>query len=222
MTFLLIIIIFILLFIFFLKYKKPNSTPPYQIIVAKYNEDVSWLDGYKNVIVYDKLNDKDLPNIGRESHTYLTYIIENYDNLPDVVFFTQGNISEHNYSNISGFLNVENFSKNLKEYPFNYYFYCKNLGWNNDHLYYWKGPLYPKEELGFTQWFKKYIDNEYDINSGITFWMGAIFSVSKELIQARPKEYYQMLLDLIPKTHNPEVGHYFERSWFYIFNCHKK
>lgn len=194
----------------------------YQVVVAKYDEDISWTKKYRNVKVYDKLRG-DLPNIGRESHTYLTYIVENYHRLPEVVFFTQGCISDHDYEDFD-FINLgENkFSQNLTELNRNYFFYCQKLGWNDDHIYFYRNDfMTPRDELGFRNWFKTYVDNEVDLELGIIFWQSAIFSVRRECILSRPRSYYQKLLDYIPKTNNPEVGHYFERSWFYIFNCNK-
>ena len=67
------------------------------IVIAKYKEDVSWSNQFKTsrVIIYDKSGEDNgfvnLPNFGRESHTYLTHIINNYDNLPDYTCFLQGN-----------------------------------------------------------------------------------------------------------------------------------
>ena len=76
----------------------------YKIIVARYNEDVSWFESEKdNCIIYNKgdslgiENEIMRENIGRESETYLHYIITNYDSLPDVVCFTQANISDHSF-----------------------------------------------------------------------------------------------------------------------------
>jgi len=74
----------------------------YKIIVSRYNENIEWLNGERsNCIVYNKgdslqiENEIMLKNVGRESETYLHYIITNYDNLPDVVVFTQARISDH-------------------------------------------------------------------------------------------------------------------------------
>ena len=69
----------------------------YQVVVAKYDEDIRWTKKYLNVKVYDK-SKGDLPNIGRESHTYLTYIIDNYHKLPfqlsvSAFFLDQKNIT---------------------------------------------------------------------------------------------------------------------------------
>lgn len=207
-----------LIYISSLKNKKK-----YEIVVAKYNEDISWLNNYKNnCIIYDK-SKGDLPNIGRESHTYLTYIIDNYDNLPDVVFFTQGNKSDHSYQSIEYFLNIDKYSKNYNYLASDYYFYSENTQeYSKDHLYGYRNMQpYPLDNFGFRKWFKTYIDDEYDINSYVTLWWGAIFSVKREQILTRSKDFYITLLNYIPNTNNPEVGHYFERSWFYIFNCHK-
>ena len=57
----------------------------------------------KNIIIYNKgkddipdfKNDKikilNVPNTGREGGTYLDFIIDNYEDLPEEVWFTQGN-----------------------------------------------------------------------------------------------------------------------------------
>lgn len=214
-------VLFVILLIRIFENRKPK---PYEIVVAKYNEDISWLNGYQNVRVYDKLRG-DLPNVGRESHTYLTYIVDNYYNLPEVVFFTQGCISEHYSLSPNYFINIkEDFSHNYNYLQSDYYFYSENLeSYSKDHLYGYRNmkPT-PTDKLGFRKWFNTYVDEEYDIDSYVTLWWGGIFSVRCECILSRPREYYVKLLNYIPKTNNPEVGHYFERSWFYIFNCHKK
>ncbi len=45
----------------------------------------------------------------------------------------------------------------------------------------------------------------------------AKFSVPRHKIQRHPKAFYKHLLAALPATDNPEVGHYMERSWYYIF-----
>ena len=75
------------------------------IIISRYNEDLSWLDKYKefNLIIYNKglnnIRNKfnnliKLPNVGRESHSWLFHIIKNYNNLSDVNIFLQGRIDD--------------------------------------------------------------------------------------------------------------------------------
>jgi hypothetical protein len=70
-----------------------------EIVIARYNEDISWINKIPSktkITIYNKGIDDikypsiKLPNVGRESHTYLTHIIDNYDNLADTTIFTQG------------------------------------------------------------------------------------------------------------------------------------
>ena len=81
----------------------PSSTM--DIVVARYEEDISWVKNipenlYTRIIIYNKGGEaefdlpksivKTLPNFGRESHTYLHHVIENYDSLADITFFLPG------------------------------------------------------------------------------------------------------------------------------------
>jgi len=56
------------------------------IICARYKRDVSFLDKikYKSVIL---TKNEDVPNIANESTTYLKYIIDNYEKLPEIMIF---------------------------------------------------------------------------------------------------------------------------------------
>ena len=83
----------------------------YLIIVSRYNEDINWLQPVmNNTIIINKgkqlniNNEIPLENVGRESHSYLCYIINAYDNLPDILVFTQADISDHREKNDSGYL----------------------------------------------------------------------------------------------------------------------
>ncbi len=69
------------------------------LVIAKYNEDISWLkkyeeEGYK-IKVYDKSPSGDIPNIGREAETFARYIVEHYDTLSEYTVFLQGNPFDH-------------------------------------------------------------------------------------------------------------------------------
>jgi hypothetical protein len=82
-----------------------------EIVVARYKENLDWLKKIKKskdikITIYNKGPDDienipsgtsiiKLSNIGRESHTYLYHIINNYDNLADQTIFCQGDSIFH-------------------------------------------------------------------------------------------------------------------------------
>lgn len=70
-------------------------------IVSRYNQDISWINDYTNdIVLYDR-SDEPLstaivvPNIGTDLHDKLSYIIDNYNNLPDVAIYTKANIFKY-------------------------------------------------------------------------------------------------------------------------------
>jgi hypothetical protein len=99
-----------------------SGAPNYAIdmVVAHYNEDLSWLEyvrPFVRLFIYHKGNNPDtnndyiiLNNVGKETHTYLTHIINNYDNLAEVTVFVQGRISDHNPNDVDPYNFIRVFS----------------------------------------------------------------------------------------------------------------
>jgi Protein of unknown function (DUF3431) len=217
----LIILLSIILITTYISYHPKDGN---DIVVAKYKEDISWASG-KNVSVLDKTNGT-IRNIGRESHTYLTYIIENYENLPEIMFFTQGGLDTFGDPPVpidpDGYLRLKDGET-----------YSGNWVQHNDHCdtWYkepgrkrlciptepceWGGTLDPAPE-DFPTWFTNNIKSE--IPAPFKWYMHGWFSIRREKITSRPREFYVNLINQFPDHSAPELGHYFERSWFYIFN----
>lgn len=204
----------------------------FEIVVAHYNEDLSWLSQFnkESLIIYSKGNQATiectniiLPNVGRESHTYLTYIIERYESLPEIIFFTQGNVTDHNidtnyYSILSNFLQLDKNQKASKNNSFSRI----NAGLDNTyHVKNYKGTTLTPFINGCNEFFKKYANSSININNNINIYYCAIFSVRKEAILSRTKQYYEELLDFHLVSSSPEIAHFMERSWYYIFNLDK-
>jgi hypothetical protein len=195
----------------------------FKIVVARYKENIQWLGPLMDkCIIYnkgDKLglsNEIMLDNVGREAETYLHYIIDNYQNLPDIVIFTQGNISDHRGSN-----NINILLKLFHEASV----YNKSIcfrdncpeDWNSrdKNNYYLHDNYKNNERTSFGEWFKKNINPLYP--KPLLLYWNAIFAVKKELILNRPLEYYKKLILEVNHHVNPTEGHFFERAWFYIF-----
>ncbi len=192
------------------------------IVIARYNESLSWLDTCltpvqrRSVWIYNKGPDpvisqiKTLPNVGREAHTYLTYIIENYENLPERVYFLQGDPFPHleippTFEIVQKWfrawdiqINRDGCSKNIKQ----------SIVDRN-----YREPNTDPCSLDFGDWMEAHV---CPFRSPIRWYMGAIFGISGSKIKNRSKEYYMSLLEDL-QTLKPEVAYYLERAWFYIF-----
>jgi hypothetical protein len=202
----------------------------YTIVVAKYLENIDWISKYdiiSNTIIYDKSGEADLDssyniipikNFGRESHSYLYHIINNYDNLSDVLIFTQGDPEPHT--------DLDLWVEDMYQAFLTGYFNRWEFGSCNGHTgYYFNIHSYggvPMEliDMTFGEWFSKVMGEDFPCP--IIWKPGASgIVVSSDLIKTRPKEFYQMLYNRLDDKCNPAEGHFFERSWHYIFNCHK-
>jgi len=68
------------------------------LVLARYNENISWSSKYDHVHIVQK--ERDLPNKGRESSSYIWWVIQNYEKLPEKVHFLQGNPFAHTNDNL--------------------------------------------------------------------------------------------------------------------------
>ena len=205
-----------------------------QYVIARYNENIDWLkDDDKDILIYNKgksLNLKNeimLDNVGREAHTYLYHIINNYDNLKNIIVFSQANISDHTGLNDLHFFDKYIIDKLDFKFSSNYVHsnneFCapdfniqiKNILVNNYNIL-----ENDVNKIIFKDWFIKNIQDDFPKNGLYIYW-NALFCVSKNLILTRPKEFYINLYNQLVKLNAPIEGHFLERSWFYIFNCHK-
>ncbi len=208
-----------------------------EIVLARYNENMEWaIYNHNFLTIYNKGDKIDsyvsknkglikfynlrIKNVGRESHTYLYHIINNWDNLADNTFFGQGKLtSDHRPFPLSLYLipKNENITINL---------YIKGVKLDNNNRFIHLGKYYNNlskgymrpAKLNFIDWWKRYIKYPYPGENNIIWSHGAIFSVKSKLIKNHPKEYYEDLISCISDHPDPEEGHYFERAWFYIFN----
>ena len=197
----------------------------YQIVVARYNENIKYLTPYKNItIVYNKgLDDLPtefdiikLPNIGRESHTYLYHIIQNYDNLANKTFFIQGKINDHRLLEFDNYFNEDKlFIGHLTKYKVD--FIKHPIKHNGKYINQIKKGYLKKSKYTPYEWINMIGININDIKEFSMVW-GAIFSLSKEIILKKPKNFYEYLIKYVDYDINPEEGHFFERSWYLIFN----
>lgn len=211
------------------------------IIVSRYNEDLEWINEYPfnqfQYIVYNKgVNENfcknnikkiiNLSNIGRCDHTYLYHIVNNYDNLSDILVFFPGSLNMEykkersvkilNYIILNGFKNAY-FLGNYQNDIFETFKYFKLDNWRSSNLK--NSEINPESQLQlcklrpYGKWYRYFFGNTK------ARWntLFGVFSIDKRDIIQHKKMRYEMLLDTVSHSSNPEAGHYIERSWGAIF-----
>jgi hypothetical protein len=184
------------------------------LVIAHYNEGLSWLDSLSNpYTIYCKGEPSERPHIrlenkGRESDTFLRYIIEYYNNLPDLIGFLQGNplihdsmliwkVSNH-YNEDIKFLGgaARTISLNRVDWP----------------------PELPLKEIA-----DKLFYNQIDPDFYFTFAYGAQYAVTKEIILRKSYDWWQHALSVHEQYinysgRNCAAPWLFERLWPLIWN----
>ena len=181
-----------------------------KIIVARYNEDVSWTKhiDFAKVIIYNKGEDEipgaiPLPNVGRESGTYLRFIIDNYDDISPstLYFFTQGNPFVHG-------VDVQRIRDTYTPCSLGQISWLEStIGVSNK---YFPSGLPVKEFCEMV-----FVDSPFGEENSHVINGGAIFSTYGLNIKNRCKEFYEFL-NMYAQSLNPLEGHVMERIWRYI------
>jgi hypothetical protein len=198
-----------------------------KLVIARYQENIDWvkkINSNIDVIVYNKFyHDQDnyLINVGREGHTYLNHIINNYNRLNDYTIFSQGDPFCHcpNFLQELNIINDELTSDNLSNQTANYLkFLCPSAYegiYSNFHKSHESGlPMYYFFDLLFNIKLKT--------TTKLKVYYGAQFITHKNNILNKPLAFYQFLIKFLSYETNPIEGYIFERLWPYILDSNIK
>lgn len=168
------------------------------------------------LIVYEKCNFcKDVPrgirckprrNVGREQETYLAFVVDNYESLPNDILFVALPLSKHDRKN------------RIVSMIENKVIGCENVldGQEEFTLEEYEGT---KMDLASVRPFKKWYENfvsRWEPQNKAICWNG-IMRTTRERITRKPKEFYETLLNEVSSSNNTEVAHFMERSMGGIF-----
>ena len=202
------------------------------LIIARYNEDLKWLEKYKDfkIVIYNKgkvlKNNSNfqiinIENVGRESHTWLYHIVQNYKKLDNINIFLQGKIDD---LGCMAYSDPHEYLRNINKYGFSVSRFGLlgpshwkwNIGIENDKRYknQWLNNEITKSNLGFRNFAIKMFPK---IPLFVSTSYGGCFAVKKEKILQYDVCFYKKLLNILKKSKNPIEGHYMERLWCYIF-----
>lgn len=212
------------------------------IVVARYKEPLDpWIPVADKVFLYAKggipqSNDSvdhgifhsysALPNIGREGHTYLTHIVEHYDDLQDIIIFSQAdpfdllspvvNTTQQlvKVGETVGQDEIEAFNDSLFHDTDDW----AKINWTDPKEKLWMTPSQLKT-LVYSEYtpaqFWSLVFRECGHPAVIRSYHGAIFAVRRETLRTQPKDVWERALAEFNKANvvNPEIGFFWERFW---------
>lgn len=208
------------------------------MVIARYNESLEWLndDKYKKykIICYNSGNDENfykpnnmkvvkIENRGKEAFVYLYHIIANYENLSEVTVFLPGScedqqrqgqlntlMTELDSNNNTIFISGQYSDVKTDLYNFTLDEYCSTN--ENNFKINSNCKLNPSSVRPFGKWYESMFGDVKTTNVNFR----GLLVIHKNHILQRNKEFYEKLL--LEFNHpNDEVAHYFERSWEAIF-----
>ena len=206
------------------------------LIIARYDENIEWVKKYNDfkITIYNKGNKLEdepfykiinLENKGRESHSWLFHIVNNYYHLDEVNVFLQGKIDD---LDCMAFSNPNDYLEKINKYGFaasrygllGPFHWDWNVNIEKDIRYkrQWENNEISRSSIGFRNFSKKLFP---DIPLFVATSYGGCFAVKKDMILLQSIGFYEELLDILSKNKNPIEGHYMERLWCYIFTKNK-
>lgn len=205
------------------------------LMVSNYNADISWiLDYTDNYIIYDRSDTDEwirpfppekvirVPNIGWDIYDKLTWIIDNYDNLPKTMILTKGNIFKYitkeefdEVCNNTSFTPL--FTKNHKTY-LPVCFYDEN-GMFNEINNSWYLRSFPTRYFTSYNQFAKLLGIE--TSKYLRFAPGSNYLVTKENIRKHPKSFYKQLRRCVDYSALPGEAQIIERFLYTLWTTDK-
>lgn len=206
-------------------------------LLVNYNFDPSWLKEYPelDVTIYDRSDDgieRNLPQYGATYRTLnrgdvdydkISWLIENYDNLPDLFLWSK--------SNLFKFITKEEWDKikdNKKFTPIltqNHKTYSDRLGV----VCKYEGRIYKERSdswffnagLDTSGRFKNWGDwiqyFHLPDESFIPFAPGGSYILTPEKIRRYSRDFWEEMKNTLPYAQRPVEAHCCERSYYYLF-----
>ena len=197
-------------------------------IISRYNHDISYLPEYTDdYVLYDRsevpiTGSIVVPNIGTDIFDKFSYIIDNYDNLPDVALFTKANIFKYiSKEELDSVKDNKTFTPLLTQ---------SHRVYNNGNVpvcFYKDGMYFEINNgwyLGSHEPRTRFTANEVSNLVGIADMMyvpfahGSNYILTKENIRQNPKSFYEKLRSYLTWDRYPGEAQIIERGLFTIWS----
>jgi hypothetical protein len=197
------------------------------LVISRYNEDVSWVKSLTDdYIIYNKgevlppeYNQIQLPNFGANQYDIFHYIYENYDNLPNLIAFMQGNPFDHCLSDrFNKLIYNEQFTPLFGDiaYPDGNYFENNNNWYINAEF---NNNKPPSKFSSFDE-YMEFIFEDYIHQDKVIFPPGSQLIIEKEKCLFYSKEFWKKLMSVpsdVIGANGGREAHIIERSIQIIF-----
>lgn len=200
-----------------------------KVIATNYNADCSWIPKYtRDYFVYDRTN-CGLPNrvvrknIGDADYDKLSFIVDSYDDLPDIFMLTKTNIFK--YITPQEFDEIKDNQHFTPILTRNHSTYSDQRG--DVVCRYDENGIYEERN---DSWYLGSVPSYYFRNYGefaaafglpspdfLKFAPGGNYIVTKERIQRYPKDFYEALRSILPYTQRPGEAHMIERTYYTLW-----
>lgn len=200
--------------------------------ISYFEGDISWAEAIKkeNYIVYNKsnnyltknINHINIENVGYNIYSYFKFIIDNYENLPNIVVFCKNNvfikhIKKERFIKLINRKVFTSLEDNDQERRFPIYMSSSDFNYNeiNNSWYKYNYPrLYFSD---FNEYFNYIFEDALKPNFN-NFAPGANYIVPRSHILSRSKNFYLNLMKFISHNQLSCESHFIERSLISIWN----
>ena len=189
-------------------------------VVSRYCHHISWLRDYTDdLVLYDRSPVPDpraiiVPNIGSDLFDKFSFIIDNYNSLPNVAVYIKANLFD--YVKPREFEKIKDnkiFTPILSQEHHTYLPVC----WYENGLYcerndYWYLNSYPAKYTKEIKEIFKMDERKYN-----AFAPGSGYILPKENILKHPKSFYEQLRSYLDWTVYPGDAQLLERNLYYLW-----
>ena len=190
--------------------------------VKKINKSNYLVFNKSNEILAEEINSIKIKNVGYNIYSYLKFIIDNYENLPDTIVFCKDNIFTRHLK-IKTFISLLNRNiftcleeKNLgRKFPISIDFSDNSFNEINSSWYKFK---YPRKYFADYNFFYNYVFKSAKKPLFLRFAPGANYIVPRDNILLRTKSFYSNLKNFVDHSQYSCESHFVERSLYLIWN----
>ena len=200
--------------------------------ISHFNGDIGWVSQIdkNNYIVYNKSGEKlskeinhvNIRNLGYNLYSYLKFIIDNYNDLPETIVFCKDNIFRRHiefdlFKNLLKRNTFTSIEENTHKNEFPIVLKTSDSGFTEINSS-WYRNKYPRLFFKDFNYFYQYIFENVEKPLFVRFAPGANYICPKNNILLRSKNFYKNLLTFVSHSQYSCESHFLERSLFVIWN----